>query len=43
MSLLFSLGLHRVLVSVKSQLEDEEKLFAFLDDVYVICRPTRVL
>ena len=28
---------------MKSQLEDEEKLFAFLDDVCVICRPTRVL
>ena len=28
---------------MKSQLEDGEKLFAFLDDVYVICRPTRVL
>ena len=40
---LFSLGLHRALVSVKSQLEDGEKLFAFLDDVHVICRPTRVL
>ena len=43
MHLLFSLGLHRALVSVKSQLEDGEKFFAFLDDVYVICRPTRVL
>ena len=43
MPLLFSLGLHRALVSVKSQLEDGEKFFAFLDDVYVICRPSRVL
>ena len=43
MPLLISLGLHRALVSVKSQLEDGEKLFAFLDDIYVICRPTRVL
>ena len=33
MPLLFSLG----------QLEDGEKLFAFLDDVCVICRPSRVL
>ena len=43
MPLLFSLGLHQALVSVKSQLEDGEKLFAFLDDVCVIGRPTRVL
>ena len=43
MPLLFSLALHRSLVSVKSHLEDGEKLFAFLDDVYVICRPARVL
>ena len=33
MPLLFSLGLHRALVSVRSKLKEGEKLFAFLDDV----------
>ena len=41
--LLFSLGKHRALVTVKSKLKEGEKLFAFLDDVYVICTPKRVL
>ena len=42
MPMLFSLGQHRALVAVQSKLNEDEKLFAFLDDVYVICRPTRV-
>ena len=41
MPMLFSLGHLRALVAVQSKLLDE-KLFAFLDDVYVICRPSRV-
>ena len=43
MPLLFSLGLHRAVVSVRSKLKEGEKLFAFLDDVYVIVPPSRVL
>ena len=42
MPMLFSLGQHRALVAVQSKLLEDEKLFAFLDDVYVICRPSRV-
>ena len=42
MPLLFSLGQHRALVAVQSKLKEDEKLFTFLDDVYVICRPARV-
>ena len=41
MPLLFSLGQHRALVAVQSQLRADEKLFAFLDDVYVVCKPDR--
>ena len=41
--LLFSLGKHRALVAVKSKSKEGEKLFAFLDDGYVICTPKRVL
>ena len=33
MPVLFSLGLHRALVTVKSKLKEGEHLFAFLDDV----------
>ena len=36
MPLLFSLGQH-------ARLQDGEKLFAHLDDIYVICSPRRVL
>ena len=43
MLLLFSLGLHKALVSVRSKLKDGEKLFAFLDDVYFIVTPSSVL
>ena len=42
MPMLFNHGQHRALVAVQSKLNEDEKLFAFLDDVYVICRPTRV-
>ena len=40
---LFSLGLHRAVVNVRSKLKEGEKLFAFLDDVCVIVTPLRVL
>ena len=42
MPLLFSLGQHRALKAVARGLEEGERLFAFLDDLYVICRPARV-
>ena len=43
MPLLFSLGMHSALVAVKAKLKEGERLFAFLDDVNVICTPSRVL
>ena len=42
MPLLFSLGQHRALVSIQAQLKEGERLFAFLDDIYVVCAPERV-
>ena len=42
MPLLFSLGQHRTLVSIQAQLKEGERLFAFLDDIYVVCAPERV-
>ena len=43
MPLLFSLAMHPSLVSTGDLLREGEKLFAFLDDVYLICKPERVL
>ena len=43
MPLLFSLGMKRALVTVKSKLKEGQKFFAFLDGVYVIWTPKRVL
>ena len=42
MSLLFSLGQHRALLAVNARLIEGESLFAFLDDLYVLCSPERV-
>ena len=42
MPALFSLGQHPALQVVQSQLQDGERLFAFLDDVYIVCAPPRV-
>ena len=42
MPMLLSLGLHEALVAVARQLTADEELFAFLDDIYVICSPERV-
>ena len=39
MLLLFSLGQHRAMVAVQAQLKEGERLFAFLDDIYVVCSP----
>ena len=42
MPLLFSLGQHAALEAVKARLLPGERLFAFLDDVYVVTLPGRV-
>ena len=42
MPALFSLGQHPAVHAVQAQLQDGERLFAFLDDVYVVCAPPRV-
>ena len=39
MPLLFSPAIHDALVAVKAEFRDGEVLFAFLDDVYVVCGP----
>ena len=36
---LFSLSQHPTLQAVQAQLQDGERLFAFLDDVHVVCSP----
>ena len=43
MPLLFSLAMHPSLVSTGDLLREGEKIFAFLDDMYLICKPERVL
>ena len=40
--LLFSLGQHRAMVAVQASLFEGERLFAFLDDIYIVCAPSRV-
>ena len=42
MPLLFSLGQHNALHAVQERLLPNERIFAFLDDVYVVCLPDRV-
>ena len=42
MPLFFSLAIHDALQRVKEGLFPGELLFAFLDDVYVVCSPNRV-
>ena len=42
MPLLFSLGQHAALEAVRARLLPGERLFAFLDDVYVVTTPDRV-
>ena len=41
MPALFALGQHNALEAVRRELKDDEELFAFLDDVYVLCTPER--
>ena len=42
MPLLFSLGQHSAQNAVTSRLEESERLFAYLDDLHVMCDPKRV-
>ena len=42
MPLLFSLGQHPALEAVHRQLRPGELLFAFLDDICIVCSPARV-
>ena len=39
MPALFALGQHQALVAVHDQLTSHEPLFAFRDDIYVVCSP----
>ena len=43
MPALFSLGQHPALVAVQRQLGPNERLLAFLDDIYARCSPDRVI
>ena len=40
---LFALGLHPALRAAQGRMRVGERIFAYLDDVYVICRPERVV
>ena len=42
MPALFSVGLHTALQHIHSHLHPGEMVFAYLDDVYVLCEPNRV-
>ena len=42
-ALLFSLGQHPALEAVQKGLRNNEKVFAFLDDIVVVCSPDRVV
>ena len=42
MPLLFSTGIQGALEHLAGQLQDGEHVFAFLDDVYILCQPHRV-
>ena len=38
----FCLGQHPALAAVSAALQDGVRLFAYLDDLYIVCRPERV-
>ena len=40
--LLFSIGIQGALEHLAGQLQDGERVFAFLDDVYILCQPHRL-
>ena len=41
MPALFSLGMHEALEATQRELNEGERVFAYLDDVYVVARPER--
>ena len=41
MPALYSLGQHDALDAIKRQLKQDEHLLAYLDDIYVTCKPAR--
>ena len=43
MPTLYSLGQHGALEAIAGRLLPSERLFAFLDDLYIVCRPERVV
>ena len=42
MPALFSLGMHRALTALQTELQPGERVFAFLDDLYIVAAPERV-
>ena len=42
MPMLFSLGMHPALMAAQERLRPGERIFAFLDDVCIVCHPERV-
>ena len=42
MPMLFSMGMHPALMAAQERLTPGERIFAFLDDVCVVCHPERV-
>ena len=42
MPMLFALGQHGALLAIQERLLEGERVFAFLDDIYVVCMPERV-
>ena len=42
MPLFFSFDQHPVLIVAQACLEVSEKMFAYLDDFYLVCRPDQV-
>ena len=42
MPLLYALGQHGALVSIHGMMREGERLFAFLDDLYVVTVPDRI-
>ena len=42
MPLLYALGQYRALEAARARLLPGERLFAFLDDVYVVAKPDRI-
>ena len=41
MPALYALGQHKALCEIQAVLQENEHIFAYLDDVYVICDPER--